>query len=259
MTHTPTDILIIEDEPDLASLIADYATASGYQPQIIANGRIALEHIQRQAPDLIVLDLMLPGLDGISLCRAVREFSQVPIIMVTAKVEEIDRLLGLEIGADDYLCKPFSPRELMARIKVILRRSQNVAQVDEATLSSADSSTHKPINHSKVSAQVDVEGFKIYVHQQALELTRSEFVLLRHFIEHPGQVFSRSQLLDFVVQDNLDVTDRAIDSHIKNLRKKINQVLPDCNPIHAIYGLGYRFDGFDSFKDIETSATKLSN
>lgn len=236
MPNTTTDILIIEDEPDLAALIADYALASGYQPQIIGDGRQALEQIQRHIPDLIVLDLMLPGLDGISLCRAVREFSQVPVIMVTAKVEEIDRLLGLEIGADDYLCKPFSPRELMARIKVILRRSKNIEE-----------STNKPNKRDEINVQVDAKGFKIYLCQQALELTRSEFVLLRHFIEHPGLVFSRSQLLDFVVQDNLDVTDRAIDSHIKNLRKKISQVLPDCNPIHAIYGLGYRFDGFDNF------------
>lgn len=240
MPNTTTDILIIEDEPDLAALIADYALASAYQPQIIGDGRQALEQIRRQIPDLIVLDLMLPGLDGISLCRAVREFSQVPIIMVTAKVEEIDRLLGLEIGADDYLCKPFSPRELMARIKVILRRSKNI-----------EDSTNKHSKRDALNVQVDAKGFKIYLCQQALELTRSEFVLLRHFIEHPGFVFSRSQLLDFIVQDNLDVTDRAIDSHIKNLRKKINHVLPDCNPIHAIYGLGYRFDGFDGFDNFD--------
>jgi two-component system response regulator BaeR len=239
-----TDILIIEDEPDLAALIADYALASGYQSQIVGDGHQGLEQIQRHIPNLIVLDLMLPGLDGISLCRAVRKFSQVPIIMVTAKVEEIDRLLGLEIGADDYLCKPFSPRELMARIKVILRRSKNI-----------DDSTNKPVKRDAINVQVDIEGFKIYLRQQALDLTRSEFVLLRHFIVHPGLVFSRSQLLDFVVQDNLDVTDRAIDSHIKNLRKKISQVLPDCNPIHAIYGLGYRFDGFDNliFDEGETN------
>jgi two-component system response regulator BaeR len=127
MPNSSTEILIIEDEPDLASLIADYVDASGYQSLVIANGQIALEQIQLRVPDLIVLDLMLPGLDGISLCKAVRTFSEVPIIMVTAKVEEIDRLLGLEIGADDYLCKPFSPRELMARIKVILRRVSTTA------------------------------------------------------------------------------------------------------------------------------------
>jgi two-component system response regulator BaeR len=235
MPNSSTEILIIEDEPDLASLIADYVQASGYQSVVIANGQLALEQIQLSEPDLIVLDLMLPGLDGISLCRAVRAFSQVPIIMVTAKVEEIDRLLGLEIGADDYLCKPFSPRELMARIKVILRRV---------------STTAMPAMQGEVQIKkqavvhIDTAAFQIYLHQQLLELTRSEFLLLQHFIAHPGQVFSRSQLLDFVTQDNLDVTDRAIDSHVKNIRKKIAQVRPDDNPIHAIYGLGYRFDGF---------------
>nr|WP_315482575.1 response regulator [uncultured Undibacterium sp.] len=233
MPNSSTEILIIEDEPDLASLIADYVDASGYQSVVIANGQSALEQIQLRVPDLIVLDLMLPGLDGISLCKAVRAFSQVPIIMVTAKVEEIDRLLGLEIGADDYLCKPFSPRELMARIKVILRRVSTTA------------ATAMPIQKQTV-VHIDTAAFQVYLHQQLLELTRSEFLLLQHFIAHPGQVFSRSQLLDFVTQDNLDVTDRAIDSHIKNIRKKIAQIRPDDNPIHAIYGLGYRFDGFGS-------------
>ena len=234
MPNSSTEILIIEDEPDLASLIADYVDASGYQSLVIANGQSALEQIQLRVPDLIVLDLMLPGLDGISLCKAVRAFSQVPIIMVTAKVEEIDRLLGLEIGADDYLCKPFSPRELMARIKVILRRVSTTA----TTAVTANQSEKQNVVH------IDTAAFQIYLHQQLLELTRSEFLLLQHFIAHPGQVFSRSQLLDFVTQDNLDVTDRAIDSHVKNIRKKIAQIRPDDNPIHAIYGLGYRFDGF---------------
>ncbi|WP_395009583.1 response regulator [Undibacterium sp.] len=231
MPNSPTEILIIEDEPDLASLIADYVRACGYQSLVLANGQSALEQIQLREPNLIVLDLMLPGLDGISLCRAVRTFSQVPIIMVTAKVEEIDRLLGLEIGADDYLCKPFSPRELMARIKVILRR------VSTTTVTTMQSEKQNVVH-------IDTAAFQIYLHQQLLELTRSEFLLLQHFIAHPGQVFSRSQLLDFVTQDNLDVTDRAIDSHVKNIRKKIAQIRPDDNPIHAIYGLGYRFDGF---------------
>lgn len=234
MPNSSTEILIIEDEPDLASLIADYVHASGYQSLVIANGQSALEQIQLRVPDLIVLDLMLPGLDGISLCKAVRTFSQVPIIMVTAKVEEIDRLLGLEIGADDYLCKPFSPRELMARIKVILRRVSTTA----TTAVTSNQSEKQNVVH------IDTAAFQIYLNQQLLELTRSEFLLLQHFIAHPGQVFSRSQLLDFVTQDNLDVTDRAIDSHVKNIRKKIAHIRPDDNPIHAIYGLGYRFDGF---------------
>jgi two-component system response regulator BaeR len=235
MPTQPTSLLIVEDEPDLASLIADYALASGYQTEIIGNGQQALAHIQKKAPSLIVLDLMLPGIDGIQLCRAVREFSPVPIIMVTAKVEEIDRLLGLEIGADDYLCKPFSPRELMARIKVVLRRTSSML-----------TSVTKDASSGAVTVQVDTSAFKIILNQVPLDLTRSEFGLLRHFIEHPGLVFSRAQLLDAIIQDNLDVTDRAIDSHIKNLRKKIHAQCPECHPIHAIYGLGYRFDGFET-------------
>lgn len=239
MPNTTTKILIIEDEPDLAALIADYTIASGYQAHVFHDGLLALTHIQRALPDLIVLDLMLPSLDGIELCRAVRQFSQVPIVMVTAKVEEIDRLLGLEIGADDYLCKPFSPRELMARIKTILRRCTS-------TTDTLHRHTSQSYTKDKVEVHVDIAGFKIYLAQQALDLTRSEFILLHHFIEHPGQVYSRAQLLEFVAQDNLEVTDRAIDSHVKNLRKKINRRLPYANPIHAIYGLGYRFDGFES-------------
>lgn len=239
MHHTPTEILIVEDEPDLASLIADYAHASGYQSTVIGDGKTALAKVRQKLPDLIVLDLMLPGLDGISVCRSIRTFSQVPIIMVTAKVEEIDRLLGLEVGADDYLCKPFSPRELMARIKVILRRVSNIKPNDQSSDKVNETSAQVHINHA---------AYQIYLDRQLLELTRSEFLLLEHFIKHPGRVFSRTQLLNFVAQDSLDVTDRAIDSHIKNIRKKIAQIRADDNPIHAIYGLGYRFDGFNHSK-----------
>ncbi len=243
MLNTPTEILIVEDEADLASLIADYAHASGYQSTIISDGQAALAQVRQKRHDLIVLDLMLPGLDGISLCRAIRVFSQVPIIMVTAKVEEIDRLLGLEIGADDYLCKPFSPRELMARIKVILRRVSNTVPNNRFS----DQAINRE-NEQSGLIHIDHAAYQIYLDQQLLELTRSEFLLLEHFIKHPGQVFSRTQLLNFVAQDSLDVTDRAIDSHIKNIRKKIAQIRVDDNPIHAIYGLGYRFDGFNHRK-----------
>lgn len=237
MSPLQTEILIIEDEADLAMLIADYTKASGFQTNIIADGQQALIQLRTHLPQLIVLDLMLPGMDGLALCREVRQFSQVPIIMVTAKVEEIDRLLGLEIGADDYLCKPFSPRELMARIKVILRRTHFNSST--STSSSAQS------NDTREEVLIDDKAFCIQLKQKALDLTRSEFLLLKHFLLHPGQVFSRTQLLDCVNQDSLEITDRAIDSHIKNLRKKIAQQIPDCNPIHAIYGLGYRFDGFE--------------
>lgn len=219
-------LLIVEDENDLAELVADYARAAGYLPNIIGNGQQALQAVRVSMPDFIVLDLMLPGMDGLSFCKELRNFSQVPIIMVTAKVEEIDRLIGLESGADDYLCKPFSPRELMARIKVILRRL-DAKNID---------------TRSARKIVIDEKKHRISLGGKVLELTRSEYLLLSCFVRHPGQIFSRTQLLDMANQDSLDVTDRAIDTHIKNLRRKLDVVLPEENPIHSIYGLGYRFD-----------------
>ena len=215
-------IMIVEDEPELASVIADYAQAAGYAPTVFGNGLVALEAIRRAAPALVVLDLMLPGLDGLALCRAVRTFSSVPIVMVTARVEEVDRLLGLETGADDYLCKPFSPRELMARIKAILRRS--------GTLEAA------PV------LALDEAARRVTLHGQALELTPSEYAILAALARRPGPVLSRAQLLDAARADHLDATDRAIDSHVKNLRRKIDAAAPGLEPIRSIYGLGYRYD-----------------
>jgi two-component system response regulator BaeR len=215
-----TAITIVEDEPELAAVVADYARAAGFVPTLFADGAEALAAIRAKVPALIVLDLMLPGLDGLSLCREVRTFSTVPIVMVTARVEEIDRLLGLELGADDYLCKPFSPRELIARIKAILRRSV----VPDSPLS------------------VDAAARRASVHGRLLDLTPTEFDLLAALVRRPGQVFSRAQLLALAHQDNLEVTDRAVDSHIKNLRRKIEAAAPGLEPIRSIYGLGYRFD-----------------
>lgn len=215
------EIVIVEDEPELAALVADYARAAGYSPVLFADGAQALAELRRRIPALVVLDLMLPGLDGLSLCRELRSFSDVPVVMVTARVEEIDRLLGLEAGADDYLCKPFSPRELMARIKAILRRAG--AQPQRAV-------------------QVDAAARRIAISGKALDLTPSEFAIMAALAGRPGQVFSRAQLLDLAFKDNLDVTDRAIDSHVKNLRRKIEAAAPGLEPIHSIYGLGYRFD-----------------
>ena len=215
-------VYIVEDEPELAALVADYARASGYDAVVFGDGAQALAAIKENVPDMLVLDLMLPGMDGLSVCLAVRAFSDVPIVMVTARVEELDRLLGLDSGADDYLCKPFSPRELMARIKVILRRVQPgtspaVCVVDEA------------------AQRVSVAG-------RMLDLTPSEFNILAGMARRRGQVFSRAQLLDLARHDSLDVTDRAVDSHIKNLRRKIAAVLPEVDAISSIYGLGYRFE-----------------
>ena len=217
-----TTILIVEDEAALACVIADYARAAGYVPAVCGDGLEALTAIRRAPPALIVLDLMLPGLDGLALCRAVRAFSSVPIVMVTARVEEVDRLLGLETGADDYLCKPFSPRELMARIKTILRRAGTPAAAPALAL---DEATRR-----------------IAVHGRALDLTPSEYAILAALARRPGQVLSRAQLLDAARADNLDANDRAVDSHVKNLRRKIAAVAPGLEAIRSIYGLGYRCD-----------------
>lgn len=217
-----TAIMIVEDEPELASVVADYARAAGYAPIVFGDGAQALQAIRRAPPTLVVLDLMLPGLDGLSLCRAVRAFSDVPIVMVTARVEEVDRLLGLETGADDYLCKPFSPRELMARIKAILRRAGAAAPAPALVL--------------------DQAARRIALHGRALDLTPSEYAILAALARRPGQVLSRAQLLDAAQADNFDANDRAIDSHVKNLRRKIDAVAPGLEPIRSIYGLGYRCD-----------------
>jgi two-component system response regulator BaeR len=216
-------ILIVEDEPALSSLVADYVAAAGWTPHVIADGAAALAAIRTQPPTLVVLDLMLPGLDGLSVCRAVRTFSSLPIIMVTAQVQEIDRLLGLDSGADDYVCKPFSPRELVARIRVQLRRlgppdaTPGVVTVDEAT------------------RRARVRG-------QALELTPTEFDLLAALARRPGAVFSRAALLDIARGDALEISDRTVDTHIKNLRRKLADLAPGENFIHSVYGSGYRLE-----------------
>ncbi|KQQ96628.1 response regulator [Massilia sp. Leaf139] len=213
-------IYIVEDEPELAALVADYLRAAGFVPTVFGDGAAALAAIRAAPPALVVLDLMLPGLDGLALCREVRSFSEVPVVMTTARVEEIDRLLGLELGADDYLCKPFSPRELVARVKAILRR----AGVPAAPLA------------------IDARARRARLRGQALELTPTEFALLAALARRPGQVLSRAQLLAQAHQDKLEVTDRAVDSHIKNLRRKIALATPEYEPIRSIYGLGYRFE-----------------
>jgi two-component system response regulator BaeR len=225
MTET---ILIVEDEAELASIVADYVTAAGFVATVIRDGSEALTSVRRVAPDLIVLDLMLPGLDGIALCRAVREFSDVPIIMATAQVEEIDRLLGLEVGADDYVCKPFSPRELVARIKAILRRQRRPQDGNP--------------DDSLQLIEIDEATRTVRLRRQPLELTPTEYELFAAMARRPGTIYSRAQLLDLARRDSLDVNDRAIDSHIKNLRRKISAVMPETEVIHSIYGVGYRVE-----------------
>ena len=223
--HDPL-ILIVEDEPKLAQLMIDYLQASNYRTHHIADGNEVLSYVQHTPPDLMLLDLMLPGRDGLTLCREIRRFSELPIIMVTARTEEIDRLLGLEIGADDYICKPFSPREVVARVKTILRRVKR--SPEEAQLAS--------------HLLIDEGRFQASWREQQLELTPAEFRLLKTLSLEPGKVFSREQLLNHLYDDYRVVTDRTIDSHIKNLRRKLENLDTEQPFIRAVYGMGYRWE-----------------
>ena len=223
--HDPL-ILVVEDEPKGAQLMSDSLQASNYRTHHIADGNEVRSYVQQSPPDFMLLDLMLPGRDGLTLCREIRRFSELPIIMVTARTEEIDRLLGLEIGADDYICKPFSPREVVARVKTILRRVKR--SPEEAQLAS--------------HLLIDEGRFQASWREQQLELTPAEFRLLKTLALEPGKVFSREQLLNHLYDDYRVVTDRTIDSHIKNLRRKLENLDAEQPFIRAVYGMGYRWE-----------------
>lgn len=228
MEENAERILIVEDEPKLAQLLMDYLHAAHYRTHWLARGGEVTAWVQENHPDLILLDLMLPEKDGLTLCREIRRFSDVPIMMVTAKTEEIDRLLGLEIGADDYVCKPYSPREVVARIKMILRRCQRNQESSE--------------DKSDVLI-IDEVNYQVRCGSHSLDLTQVEFRLLRTMVSQPGTVLTRNQLLDNLYDDYRVVTDRTIDSHIKNLRRKLEQLDNGRDFIHSVYGLGYRWEG----------------
>jgi len=219
-------ILIVEDEPKLAELQRDYLEQAGYSCHLLDNGLEVVDWLKLHEVDLVLLDLMLPGRDGLEICKEIRSFSRLPIIMVTARVEEIDRLLGLELGADDYICKPFSPREVVARVKAVLRRSN--ANDDPAA----------------AGLQLDQGGYRATLKGVDLQLTAVEFTLLAFLAAHPGRIYSRSQLMDSIYSDHRVVTDRTIDSHIKKLRKKITAVARDEELIHSVYGVGYKFEKY---------------
>jgi two-component system response regulator BaeR len=227
-------ILIVEDEEKLAKLEADYLQNAGFATDSLAHGDAVVPWVKEHHPDLILLDLMLPGRDGLSICREIRSFSSTPIIMITARIEEIDRLLGLEMGADDYICKPFSPREMVARVKAVLRRLQ--AQTPD-------------ILTSALKLKLDPHSFRVLAEGQEIELTTVEFQLLQALYQQPGRIFSRSKLMDLIYQDQRIVSDRTIDSHIKKLRKKLTDLLPDQELIHSVYGAGYRYDPQDRMTD----------
>lgn len=223
-------ILIVEDDAKIAALLADYVDAAGWRGTRVADGRSAVDAVRAGAVDLVLLDLMLPELDGIGVCRAVRAFSVVPIIMLTARVDEVDRLLGLDTGADDYVCKPFSPREVMARVRAHLRRAAGTL---------APARTTAPTEPAFV---VDRDHLRILHGDTALSLTPVEFRLLAELIGHPGRVYSRQRLLDFAHEDQRDINDRTVDSHIKNIRRKLAARLPGTDCLQSVYGVGYRFE-----------------
>jgi len=219
-------ILIVEDEEKIASLLRDYLNDAGFGTSTQINGDRVVAQIKKDPPDLVLLDVMLPGKDGMAVCREIRQFSNVPIIMVTARIEEIDRLLGLELGADDYICKPFSPREVVARVKAIFRR------LDAAT----------PSHRLAIgSISLDNDTRQVMIGKEALNLTPIEFGLLNIMMSQPDRVFSRNELINRVQGYDFEGYDRTIDTHIKNLRKKIAQKLPGREIISTVYGVGYKF------------------
>jgi two-component system response regulator BaeR len=223
---TSKHILVVEDEEKISRLLCDYLEKATYRTSVQASGDRVISQIKNDMPDLILLDIMLPGMDGMDLCREVRKFSNVPIIMITARVEEIDRLLGLELGADDYICKPFSPREVVARVKAIFRRLH--AEPRTPALVSG-------------SLSLDDETHQVMIDKQMLNLTPNEFGLLKIMMTQPNRVFSRSELINRVQGYDFEGYDRTIDTHIKNLRKKIGEILPDQEIIRTVYGVGYKF------------------
>lgn len=218
-------VLVVEDEPKIAALLADVLRASGFAVSLLDRGDGVLAWVRAHTPAAVLLDRMLPGLDGVEVCRQLRRESSVPILMITARVSEVDRLLGLDLGADDYICKPFSPREVIARLRAVLRRSGEGGTGSEGT---------------PALLQVDRSRFEARVRGHLLELTAVEFRLLDTLCAHPGRVYSRQHLIDAAYVDHRIVSDRTIDSHIRNLRRKLAD--QGVTAITSVYGVGFRFD-----------------
>jgi len=223
-----TRILIIEDEVKIAQLLKDYLSRDGFAVEMLHEGGTAVTRFRELQPDFVILDLMLPEKDGVAICRELREFSDVPIMMLTARIDEIDRLIGLEVGADDYVCKPFLPREVVARVHTILRRT-NKRQPEQPS----NQLIWKDIT-------LNLENYQCYVGSRLVELTPVEFRLLATMLDKPGRVFSRDELMRSAYHDERIVSDRTIDSHVKNLRRKLSEASCGESPIQSIYGMGYK-------------------
>lgn len=214
-------ILVVEDEKDLGEILRDYLLSDNFDVTLVADGKVAQEYLQNEHWDLVILDLMLPNINGLTLCKEIRKTSSLPVVITTAKVEEIDRLLGLEIGADDYICKPYSPREVIARVKAVLRRAQLTLAPEEDYL------------------QLNKDTLEARLKQQVISLTSIEFRLLETLANNKHKVVSREQLLKNAYDDHRVVSDRTMDSHITKLRKKLSSIY-DGDPIQSVYGVGYR-------------------
>jgi len=219
-------IFVVDDEAKLVRLVQAYLQDAGYKVVAAYDGAQALQQFELESPDLIVLDLMMPEIDGLEVARRVRAQSGVPIIMLTARVEETDRVVGLELGADDYVVKPFSPRELVSRVRAVLRRGR-----------------HQPA-HQRLAFErlcIDVDGHQVSLNEKPMELTPSEFTLLLTMAKQPGRAFSRRQLMEAITQSGYATVERAIDTHIKNLRRKIEDDPGKPDFIHTVRGVGYKF------------------
>jgi two-component system response regulator BaeR len=220
----PERILIVEDEEKLAGLLRDYLVQEGYEASVLHRGDEVEAWVQSHPTDLVLLDLMLPGKGGLEVCKALRAGADVSIIMVTARIDEVDRLLGLELGADDYICKPFSPREVVARVKAVLRRTSRGLETPETNL------------------KLDDASFKATLGGKDLALTAIEYQLLKVLAAHPGRIYTRDQLIDAMYRDERVVSDRTVDSHIKKIRRKIAALQPERELIHSLYGVGYKYE-----------------
>jgi len=221
-------ILVVDDEPKIVKLVQDYLERVGFTVQVAGDGKTALSLARTEKPDLMILDLGLPRLDGLDVTRELRKVSNIPVIMLTARSEESDKLIGLELGADDYVTKPFSPKELVARVRVVLRRMENKTIAPEV-LHAADLTLDLP------RMQVSAEAREIE------ELTPTEFALLAEMARYPGRVFTRAQLLEAIHGVAFESYERAIDAHIKNIRHKIEPSPPEPQYVLTVYGIGYKF------------------
>jgi two-component system, OmpR family, response regulator BaeR len=219
-------ILIVEDEAKIREVLRDYLEKEGHQVTCLDRGDTVIPAVKKSPPDLILLDIMLPAMDGLEVCRGIRKFSLVPILMITARVEEIDCVLGLELGADDYITKPFRPREVVARVKAVLRRLQP---------------EYKEITLKACSIELNTQSRQVTIHGREVKLTPIEFNLLKLMMEHPGRVFPRSELVSRIQGYDFDGYERTVDTHIKNLRRKIASELPEQEVIGSVHGVGYKF------------------